>query len=289
MRRKNRKPAVVSNVTLDRLLRVCPFCGGSLWIKCHKERNIFTLDGPVHVNVNVCECSRLRSQWCSVTFRSELEGRFALAYSKYGLDLLLFVGEYMAKRRSYPAVLLWNQLTAELSVTISTRSRYYLRNRYRQLTERPLFDETTIEKTVNTQPQAIIDAFRIRHPALDYSYWLLREWCSGTLLRCARVRDTRLAESQLTVAFRDVFAAINVPVTGIITDGDPLIQGVLQERVLQSADKHRRIVTVTHSPMTQPTFDQHALGVLLEPVTEDSFPFFGLGSLYNPHRWRDER
>lgn len=82
----------VREVTLDRDDRACPECGKRMHVRCHRQRTILTLEGPVRLNVNLVQCPDERCQHLKLHGSHEESG-YAMPRWGIGWDVFCWIGQ----------------------------------------------------------------------------------------------------------------------------------------------------------------------------------------------------
>ena len=82
----------VREFVLDREDRVCPECGRKMHVRCRRQRNIQTLQGPLRLNVKLVQC---RQECCQQRklFSPEQEQQYAMPRWGIGWDVFCWIGQ----------------------------------------------------------------------------------------------------------------------------------------------------------------------------------------------------
>lgn len=167
----------------------------------------------------------------------QFEGRLALDYMKFGLDVLVLVGYEMDQHPGI-SVREIQPMLAKRGVELTRRSIANLHKKYHDILPTPLShdvdlddpiprydfvtnpvcDALAIQQRINTQRAAVLDIFQLADRFGIPCHWVIREWLSGVLLRVQPFEE-RSPEWPLCQAVDQVAALIQVPITGFITDG----------------------------------------------------------------------
>ena len=102
---------------LDREDRACPECGKRMDIRCHPQRNIVTLDGPVRLNVRLVQCSNAQCDHMKL-LGSEDESAYAMPRWGIGWDVFCWIGQRRFSRHwSVPQIC--NELNDSYDIQVS--------------------------------------------------------------------------------------------------------------------------------------------------------------------------
>ena len=68
-------------VTLQKLLRICPACGGPLWKRFDENRTIVFPEFVFRMHIPVCRCQRLECPLFKKSYHAEGASRWAQHYN----------------------------------------------------------------------------------------------------------------------------------------------------------------------------------------------------------------
>src|SRR3954471_3963948 len=105
MARKTPRPPFTSQSTLGVVTPSCSACGQPLTIDYYNRRTLTTLQGVVRFRLQIRRCHQFSCPRYRLPFRPEAEGRLALPYHEFGLDVLALIGALRyAEHRSVPEI-----------------------------------------------------------------------------------------------------------------------------------------------------------------------------------------
>jgi len=216
------------DLQLDRLVKTCPYCSADATVAYRKRRRILTLTGPVDILLTIRRCSQPQWAQCLLPMHPELEGRLALDYMKFGLDVLGLVGCITASGNRRIRFHEMRSMFAQCGVNLARRSIHNLRNRYRAIVWDCVYDELAVRERTKPQGVAVLDISQLKGGFGFPGHWLIREWLSGDLLTLKPA--TEPLEVGLESAIDDATKSVEVPVTGFITDGSPDVVRYFERR-----------------------------------------------------------
>jgi hypothetical protein len=109
--------SAVRELQLDRKDRACPGCGKRMHIRCHRQRNIVTLDGPVRLNVRLVQCPNEQCEHMKL-LGSEEEPGYAMPRWGIGWDVFCWIGQRRFSRHwSVPQIR--NELKDSYDIQVS--------------------------------------------------------------------------------------------------------------------------------------------------------------------------
>ncbi len=79
-------------VSFQPLSTKCLTCGHTAWVAYHTQRRITTLQGRFCLSLTIRQCHQEACPRYHHPYRPEEEGRWALPYGEYGLDVIALVG-----------------------------------------------------------------------------------------------------------------------------------------------------------------------------------------------------
>jgi hypothetical protein len=205
--------------------RTCPECGGPLWAAYNNQRTIITLDGVIRLGIRIRRCRDRSCRRYGAPVRPEQEGRFALPQHEFGLDLIALVGRLRhAEHRSVP------EIHAELvrrGVSICIRSVSNLLDRYDELLALSASDRTRLRR-ITAEAGRVILAIDGLQPDVGHEVlWVFRDVLSGEIL----LARSLLSSTQVDLAelIGEVKQALEVPIAGVVSDGQDSIRKAVQE------------------------------------------------------------
>src|SRR4051812_27363304 len=245
MARRSVRPRPEQTLKLPALTRTCPACGGALWAAHLHPRHLPTpprsLPLPPHVRPPPPpphappgprpRPPRGRARRCPryhVPLRPEQEGRYALPEHEFGLDVIALIGTLRhAQHRSVP------EIHAELTrrgVPLCTRTVSNLLDRYDELLALSLADAARLRRVTAAAGRVILAIDGLQPDVGHEVLWVIRDCLSGeVLLARSLLSSTR---DDLAALLTEVKGALEVPITGVISDG----QGSIRKAVKKALD-----------------------------------------------------
>ena len=220
MARTTPRPPPTHTQTLQAIVRHCPCCGASMWAAYHNYRTITTLEAVLALTLQIRRCLNRGCPHFRQPYRPEQEGRLALPKHEFGLDVLAVIGQWRyADHRSIPEI---HEALRERRVTLAPRTVMHLLERYDELVALSLQDTTRLQRITQARGRVILALDGLQPDVGHEVLWVLRDCLSGEVL---------LARSLLSATHKDlahlvheVKQALQVPIVGVITDGQPSIR-----------------------------------------------------------------
>src|SRR3984957_1986227 len=227
-RRSPRAPAD-RTLELPTHTRTCPTCSGPLWAANIARRSVTTLQGTIRLRLQVRSCRNPECPRHKTCLRPEQEGRFALPQHEFGLDVIALVGQLRhAEHRSVP------EIHAELvrrGIPICLRSVANLLDRYDELLTLTLSDTTRLRRATAAAGRVVLAIDGLQPDVGHEVLWVLRDVLSGEVLLAKSLLSSTAPD--LKALIDEVRAALPVPITGAISDG----QGSIRLAVAQALPK----------------------------------------------------
>src|SRR3954452_23179786 len=225
MPRWNVRPLPDRTLELTTHTRACPSCNQRLWATNKPRRTVTTLDGLVLLRLQVRSCRNPDCPRHRVCLRPEQEGRFALPQHEFGLDVMALVGRLRhAEHRSVP------EIHAELvrrGVPICRRSVSNLLDRYDELLALSCSDAARL-KAITAEAGRVILAIDGLQPDVGHEVlWVIRDVLSGEVLLARSLLSS--CQDDLAKLLREVKEALEVPVAGVVSDGQTSIRKAVAE------------------------------------------------------------
>lgn len=147
--------------------------------------------------------------------RPEEEGAFALPQGEFGLDVIALVGALRhAEHRSVP------EIHRELSgrgVTVCERAVTNLLDRYEELVALRLTDRAALQEKLKEQGRVVLAIDGLQPDVGHEVLWVVRECLSGEVLLARSLLSG--TEESLVNLLREVVKELEVPVLGVVSDG----------------------------------------------------------------------
>lgn len=221
MARKAKRPEPDSERTFKTLRANCPECGRRMRADYRSRRTITTLHGLVRMTLQVRRCHNEACRRYHKPYRPEGEGRFALVQHEFGLDVIARIGVLRYRERlSVPEM--HQRLLAEHKLSISERTVTNLLDRYDELLAVSLADDKRLKKITTEQGRVILALDGLQPDVGHEVLWVLRDCISGEVLLARSLLSGRGQE--LAGLVRTVAETLNVPIEGVVSDGQQSIR-----------------------------------------------------------------
>lgn len=225
MARRTARPKPTRQIDLPATTRVCPECGGPLWAAYKTHRTAITLDGSVRLGLQVRRCRNSRCPRLGTPWRPEQEGRIVLPQHEFGLDVIAAIGRLRhAEHRSLP------EIHAELvrrGVPICVRSVGNLLDRYDELLALSLSDVSRLRRLTAAAGRVILALDGLQPDVGHEVLWVLRDVLSGEVLLARSLLSS--GQGDLARLIGEVKAALEVPIAGVVSDGQHSIRKAVAE------------------------------------------------------------
>jgi hypothetical protein len=215
MSRDHPRPKAPSEIRLEPLDELCRGCTRRLWVAYHRLRTVATLDGLVRLRLVIRRCTNPECALYQHSHQPEQEGAFALPQGEFGLDVIALVGALRhAEHRSVP------EIHRELSgrgVAVSERTVTNLLDRYQELVALRLTDRTHLPEKLGEQGRVVLALDGLQPDVGHEVLWVVRECLSGEVLLARSLLSA--TEESLVNLLREVAGELEVPVVGVVSDG----------------------------------------------------------------------
>ncbi len=220
MARTRRRPRPTHAQTLSPVATHCPACAHTLWADYDNYRTVTTLDAVTRLTLHIRRCPNPRCSRYRRPYRPEAEPHFALPHHEFGLDVIALVGRLRhAEHRSIPEI---HQELTRRGVALAERTVTNLLDRYDELKALSTADPKRLGPLLRGQGRVVLALDGLQPDVGHEVLWVLRDCLSGEVL---------LAKSLLSATAKDlagliteVKAALPVPITGAISDGQESIR-----------------------------------------------------------------
>jgi hypothetical protein len=220
MARNQRRPQAASELRLEPMDNYCPICEGKLWVAYHNARTVATLSGLVRLRLVVRRCVNSECEFYRESRRPEQEGAFALPQGEFGLDVIALVGALRhAEHRSVPEI---HRELSRRGVGVSQRTVTNLLDRYEELVALRLSGNAGLREKLEEQGRAVLAIDGLQPDVGHEVLWVVRECLSGELLLARSLLGG--TEKDLVPLLQEVAGALEVPITGVISDGQHAIR-----------------------------------------------------------------
>jgi hypothetical protein len=215
MSRDHPRPKAPSEIRLEPIDELCRGCTRRLWVAYHRLRTVATLDGLVRLRLVIRRCTNPECALYQHSHQPEQEGAFALPQGEFGLDVIALVGALRhAEHRSVP------EIHRELSgrgVAVSERTVTNLLDRYEELVALRLTDRTHLREKLGEQGRIVLALDGLQPDVGHEVLWVVRECLSGEVLLARSLLSA--TEESLVNLLREVAGELEVPVVGVVSDG----------------------------------------------------------------------
>jgi hypothetical protein len=215
MSRDHPRPKAASEVRLEPLDELCRGCARRLWVAYHRTRTVATLDGLVRLRLVIRRCTNAECEFYGHSHQPEEEGAFALPQGEFGLDVIALVGALRhAHHRSVPEI---HRELLGRSVAVSERTVTNLLDRYEELVSLRLSDRARLREKLGEQGRVVLALDGLQPDVGHEVLWVVRECLSGEILLARSLLSA--TEESLRGLLGEVVAGLEVPVAGVVSDG----------------------------------------------------------------------
>jgi hypothetical protein len=202
----------------------CVKCGQTMWVAYHTCRTVTTLKGNYRLTLHIRRCRNQQCEWYHRPYRPEEEGRWALPHGEFGLDVIALVGTLRyTYHRSIPEI---HQALRDRGVPIAERTVTHLLQRYEELVALHLAEKPRLRERFKEQGQVILAIDGLQPDVGHEVLWVLRDCLSGEVLLARSLLSA--CEADLANLLREVQQEVDVPVRGVILDGQHSIRKAVQ-------------------------------------------------------------
>src|SRR4051794_19865084 len=220
---KHRRPAAHTEHRLVTCQQDCWTCGEPMWVAYTKRRKLMTLAGLVRLHLPVRRCRNPTCPRFHLPYRPEAEGAYAIPHGEFGLDVIALIGSLrFAQHRSVP------EICAELNrrgVSICERSVTEQLYRYEELLALHLADRDRLRLLLNDQGFVVLALDGLQPDVGHEVLWVLRDCVSGEILLARSLLGA--TEADLAPLIIQVREAVQVPIRGVISDGQQSIRNAV--------------------------------------------------------------
>ena len=198
----------------------CPVCGERMWLDYTNRRTVVTLTGVTRLNLSIRRCHNRACPSHLRPFRPEAEGRVALPYHEFGLDVIALVGALRyAEHRSVPEI---HRGLVGRGLAVSERTVTNLLDRYDELLAVALTDDGRLRKLLAGQGRVILAIDGLQPDVGHEVLWVIRDCLSGEVLLARSLLSAR--QQDLAELLAGVREAVGVPILGAVSDGQHSIR-----------------------------------------------------------------
>src|SRR5688500_15253573 len=220
MARYHPRPPPALELRLEPLEDRCGSCGEKSWVAYHSPRTVATFSGLVRLRLVVRQGVNRDCELYHERRRPEQEGAFALPQGEFGLDVIALVGALRhAHHRSVPEI---HRELLGRGVAVSERTVTNLLDRYEELVALRLSERTGLRERLKEQGRALLSIDGLQPDVGHEVLWVVRECLSGEVLLARSLLGG--TEKDLVPLLREVADALEVPITGVVSDGQHAIR-----------------------------------------------------------------
>ena len=192
-------------------------------IRYENRRTVATLSGLVRLRLKVRRCEAAGCARRHRPYRPEAEGAIALPQHEFGLDVIALVGALRYREhRSVPEI---HRALLERGVAVCERTVTNLLDRYDELVT-TMVDEP--RRAVLAAQRRIVLAIDGLQPDVGHEVlWVVRDCLSGQVLLARSLLSAAAAD--LAGLLREVVAAADLPVAGVVSDGQHSVRCAVRE------------------------------------------------------------
>jgi hypothetical protein len=225
MARNQPRPPAASELKLEPLEDRCGACGEKSWVAYHSPRTVATLSGLVRLRLVVRRCVNRECELYHEPRRPEEEGAFALPQGEFGLDVIALVGALRhAEHRSVPEI---HRELCRRGVAISERSVTNLLDRYEELVALRLSERAHLRVALARQGRVVVALDGLQPDVGHEVLWVLRDCLSGEVLLARSLLSA--TEESLTGLLEEAISGLEVPVAGVVSDGQHPIRRAVEK------------------------------------------------------------
>src|SRR5947209_9053888 len=220
MPRTRARPQPTHAQTLKPVTTHCPECGHRLGFDYANYRTVTTLDAVTRLTLHIRRCPQATCVRYHQPYRPEAEPHFALPHHEFGLDVIALVGRLRyAEHRSVPEI---HQDLTRRGVAIAPRTVSNLLDRYDELRALATADPQRLHRLLESQERVILAIDGLQPDVGHEVLWVLRDCLSGEILLARSLLSATIRD--LSALLAEVRAALPVPITGVIADGQDTIR-----------------------------------------------------------------
>lgn len=210
-------------VFLQPLSTKCLACGNTARVAYHTQRHVTTLQGHFCLQLSVRRCHQESCPRYHQPYRPEEEGRWALPYGEYSLDMIALTG--MLRYRHHHSLAELHQALCDRGIVIGERTVLNLLARYEEPVSLHLSDRQRLQEIFAHQTSAILALDGLRPDVGHEVLWVFRESISGEILLARPLLSE--CEADLAALITEVKAALPIPIQGVISDGQHSIRNAV--------------------------------------------------------------
>ena len=196
-----------------------------MWAAYYNYRTITTLVGVQRFTRHIRRCRTAACPQFQKPYRPEEEGRLALPKHEFGFDIIALVGTLRyAQHRSIPEI---HQELGRRHVTVALRTVQHLLERYNELVALSLADPLRLQQITQPHGRVILALDGLQPDVGHEVLWVLRDCLSGEVLLARSLLSA--AQKDLAALISSVKQALEVPIVGVISDGQHSIRCAVEQ------------------------------------------------------------
>ncbi len=197
----------------------CWVCGQPTRVAYHGKRRITHLWGICCYTLVVRRCRNRDCTQYQRSIRPEEEGALALPNAKFGLDVLVLVGQLWSVEHR-PTREIYRSLRTR-GIALAPRTVTELVRHYGELPAVPPVGPMRTADQARGQERVVLGISSVRIDQGSSVVWVLRDVLLGTVLLVRRVLGAQTAD--LSALVSEVAAAVSLPITAIISEGPGVV------------------------------------------------------------------
>jgi hypothetical protein len=215
MARKTPRPTPSTEQALFPLRQHCPHCTGRMRADYTNQRTVTTLEGVVHLTLQIRRCADPSCPRFHQPYRPEAEGSIALPQYEFGLDIITLVGRLRyTQHQTVPEI---HQELVRRQVVIAPRTVTNLLDRYDELVALSLRNDQRLCQITHEQGRVILALDGLQPDMGHEVLWLLRDCLSGEVLLARSLLSA--TQEDLAVLIKEVQQGLTVPIVAVLSDG----------------------------------------------------------------------
>jgi hypothetical protein len=220
MARTRRRPRPTHALALAPVTTHCPACQHALWADYDNFRTVTTLDAVTRLTLHIRRCPNPDCPRFHKPFRPEAEPHLALPHHEFGLDVISLVGRLRhAEHRSAPEI---HRELLRRGVALAGRTVTNLLDRYDELKALSSANPQRLRRLLRGQGRVVLALDGLQPDVGHEVLWVLRDCLSGEVLLAKSLLSATAPD--LKALIDEVRAALPVPITGAISDGQESIR-----------------------------------------------------------------
>ncbi len=224
MARNQPQPEADREEVLECVQQNCLHCNKLMWNKYDNYRTVRTLSGVVRLRLKIRRCYNEKCERFGCVYRPEAEGKWVLPQHEFGLDVMALAGALRyQEHRSVPEI---HQQLRQQGICVGQRSVSHLLERYDELLALGLTNKQRLQDIVRGHKQVILAIDGMQPDVGHEVLWVIRECLTGEILLARTLLSAR--SEDLAVLLREVKEAIEVPIAGVVSDGQQSIRKAVE-------------------------------------------------------------